>query len=144
MIEMHRLRVSKTVHHVVASIITPFGEPVESRPPIRTPDDRLAVYKEQRFRKLERKSTNKFKALAEATDPEVLKEMGISLEELEEKMKETSEERRERKEAGKGRRGTPRWTASKRALKQAAAEANDAAADKVHKEILGIKEEAVV
>ena len=36
-IKMHRLKVSTAVHHVVASIVTPFGTPIESLPPIPTP-----------------------------------------------------------------------------------------------------------
>jgi small subunit ribosomal protein S17 len=31
-------RTSKQIHHVVTSIIAPFGEPVENRPPVLTPE----------------------------------------------------------------------------------------------------------
>jgi|TARA_R110002003_G_scaffold63_15_gene5894 small subunit ribosomal protein S17 len=39
-------RTSKAIHHVVTSIIAPFGEPVENRPPVLTP----AQLEEQRIR----------------------------------------------------------------------------------------------
>lgn len=38
----------------MASIVAPFGTPVEQRPPIPTPDERLAAYKAKRFEKLKR------------------------------------------------------------------------------------------
>ena len=55
-IELHRLRVSTIVNHVVASIVSPFGTPIDERPPVPSPDDRLAKYKEKRFAKLHRRS----------------------------------------------------------------------------------------
>lgn len=55
-ISLHRLKVSTAVHHVVASIITPFGTPIESRPPIPTPEERLAAYKAKRLPKLHRRT----------------------------------------------------------------------------------------
>lgn len=55
-IKLHRLKVSTAVHHVVASIVTPFGTPIESRPPIPTPEERLAAYKAQRIPKLQRRT----------------------------------------------------------------------------------------
>lgn len=54
-VSLHRLRVAERVRHVVASIITPFGIPVEDRPPIPTPDERLLAYKEKRFKRLYRR-----------------------------------------------------------------------------------------
>lgn len=48
-------RVSKNVHHVVESIIAPFGEPAEARPPIPTQEERLAEREEKRRRKDERR-----------------------------------------------------------------------------------------
>ncbi|OQO11390.1 hypothetical protein B0A48_05646 [Cryoendolithus antarcticus] len=54
-ISLHRLRVSSTVHHVVAEIITPFGKPISERPPIPTPEERFAAYKTARLAKLERR-----------------------------------------------------------------------------------------
>jgi len=44
-------RVSKHVHHVVQSIIAPFGPPVEERPPVPTEEERLR----ERARKKEEK-----------------------------------------------------------------------------------------
>jgi len=35
-------RASKHVHHVVNSILAPFGEPIEARPPVPTPEERIA------------------------------------------------------------------------------------------------------
>jgi hypothetical protein len=35
-------RVSKNVHHVVRSILAPFGEPIEARPPVPTEEQRMA------------------------------------------------------------------------------------------------------
>jgi small subunit ribosomal protein S17 len=35
-------RASKQVHHVVNSILAPFGEPIEARPPVPTPEERIA------------------------------------------------------------------------------------------------------
>lgn len=55
-VSLHRLKVSTAVQHVVASIITPFGTPIESRPPIPTPEERLAAYKERRLPKLHRRT----------------------------------------------------------------------------------------
>jgi len=55
-ISLHRLKVSTAVKHVVASIITPFGTPIESRTPIPTPEQRLAAYKAKRLPKLHRRT----------------------------------------------------------------------------------------
>ncbi|GAB7324640.1 hypothetical protein MBLNU13_g08523t1 [Cladosporium sp. NU13] len=55
-ISLHRLKVSTAVHHVVASIITPFGTPIKSRRPIPTPEQRLAAYKAKRLPKLHRRT----------------------------------------------------------------------------------------
>jgi len=35
-------RVSKHVHHVVSSIVAPFGEPIEARAPVPTEEERIA------------------------------------------------------------------------------------------------------
>lgn len=77
---LHRLRVSKTVHHVVASIAAPFGTPVEDRPPIPSPDERLEDYRERRRQKVERQILRK---RAEAGDSEAvheLKSRGVAFE----------------------------------------------------------------
>lgn len=55
-VNLHRLKVSTNVAHVVASIVTPFGTPISARPPIPTPEERLATYKAQRLPKLHRRS----------------------------------------------------------------------------------------
>jgi small subunit ribosomal protein S17 len=69
-VELHRLHVSKRVRHVVASVVAPFGTPLESRPPIPTPDDRLAAYKASRFRKFKRRE---LRAKAAEGDEEAIK-----------------------------------------------------------------------
>lgn len=56
-VELHRLKVSTQVEHVVSKIVSPFGnDSIESRPPVPTPEERLATYKRKRFIKLERRS----------------------------------------------------------------------------------------
>lgn len=76
-VELHRLHVSKRVRHVVASVIAPFGTPLEARPPIPTPDDRLAVYKETRFRKFKRRELRAKAAEGDAEAIQALKDMGL-------------------------------------------------------------------
>lgn len=51
-------RVSKHVHHVVASIIAPFGKPIEERPPVPSAEERIA----ERLRKKEAKSARRAEA----------------------------------------------------------------------------------
>jgi small subunit ribosomal protein S17 len=58
-------RTSKQVHHVVNSIIAPFGEPIESRPPVPTEEERLAEREAKKKRKDERK---KLRRIAEKTE----------------------------------------------------------------------------
>ncbi|KAM0157196.1 hypothetical protein ACHAPC_006647 [Botrytis cinerea] len=48
-------RTSKTVHHVVSSIIAPFGRPISERPPIPSAEERIA----ERERKLMAKHIRK-------------------------------------------------------------------------------------
>ncbi|APA13426.1 hypothetical protein SS1G_07970 [Sclerotinia sclerotiorum 1980 UF-70] len=48
-------RTSKGVHHVVSSIIAPFGKPISERPPIPTAEERIA----ERERKLTAKDIRK-------------------------------------------------------------------------------------
>lgn len=76
-VELHRLHVSRRVRHVVASVIAPFGTPLEARPPIPTPDDRLAAYKEARFRKLKRRELRVKAAEGDAEAIQALKDMGL-------------------------------------------------------------------
>jgi small subunit ribosomal protein S17 len=54
-------RVSKHVHHVVSSIIAPFGTPIEERPPVPTEEERLR----ERARRKAEKDARKLKRLAE-------------------------------------------------------------------------------
>jgi small subunit ribosomal protein S17 len=48
-------RASKRVHHVVNSILAPFGEPIDARPAVPTGAERLKEIEEKRRRKGERK-----------------------------------------------------------------------------------------
>jgi small subunit ribosomal protein S17 len=48
------------VHHVVNSIIAPFGEPIEARPPIPTEEERLAERLRKRMAKDERRGAKRF------------------------------------------------------------------------------------
>lgn len=76
-IELHRLQVSRRVRHVVASVVAPFGKPLDARPPIPTPDDRLAAYKEARFRKLKRRELRAKAANGDAEAIQALQDMGL-------------------------------------------------------------------
>lgn len=76
-VELHRLRCSKHVHHVVGRIVSPFGKPVEARPQIPTPDERLAIYKQARFAKLERRRLRQQAAIGDGQAIAKLKEMGL-------------------------------------------------------------------
>ena len=71
-IQLHRLHVSSQVFHVVGAITAPFGKPLSERPPVPTPDDRLAKYKEKRFAKLERLL---LRQKAAAGDADAIKEL---------------------------------------------------------------------
>jgi hypothetical protein len=48
-------RVSKNVHHVVRSILAPFGEPIEARPPVPTEEERMAERVAKQAAKIARK-----------------------------------------------------------------------------------------
>lgn len=76
-VELHRLKVSRHVRHVVASIVSPFGDPVESRPPVPTADERLAAYKGKRFAKLKRRELRVKAADGDAEAIQALKDMGL-------------------------------------------------------------------
>ena len=52
-------RASKCVRHVVTSIIAPFGDPIEARPPVPTEEERLAERAKKRIAKDERRATTK-------------------------------------------------------------------------------------
>lgn len=76
-VELHRLHVSRRVRHVVASVVAPFGTPLDARPPIPTPDDRLAAYKESRFKKFKRRELRAKAAEGDAQAIQALKDMGL-------------------------------------------------------------------
>lgn len=46
------------MHHVVSSIIAPFGEPIEARPPVPTEEERLAARASKKQIKDERRALN--------------------------------------------------------------------------------------
>ena len=71
------MRVTEHVRHVVASIISPFGTPIESRTTIPTADERLSEYKEKRFAKLKRRKLRRQAAQGDAAAIKNLKEMGL-------------------------------------------------------------------
>lgn len=71
------MKTSATVEHVVASIISAFGKPVEARPKIPTPEERFAVYKQKRFLKLQRRELRKQAADGDADAIAKLQEMGF-------------------------------------------------------------------
>lgn len=75
--ELHRLRVSAAVHHVVANIVSPFGKPIAERPPVPTADERLSKYKEQRFAKLHRRSLRREAAKGNPEAIRELRQMGL-------------------------------------------------------------------
>jgi small subunit ribosomal protein S17 len=52
-------RASKHVHHVVNSIIAPFGEPIEARPPIPSAEERLEEKAVKKRAKEERKEARR-------------------------------------------------------------------------------------
>lgn len=76
-VELHRLRVSTAVHHVVAKIVSPFGTPIDSRPPVPSPDDRLAAYKMKRFAKLRRRDLRRQAAEGNAESIAKLRSMDL-------------------------------------------------------------------
>lgn len=76
-VSLHRLRASSAVHHVVASIITPFGTPISSRPPIPTPEERLAAYKASRLAKLHRRTLRREAAKGSPDAIAELKRLGL-------------------------------------------------------------------
>ena len=76
-VSLHRLRVSKAVHHIVGELITPYGIPREQRAPIPTPEERLADYKEERMQKLHRRALRREAAKGDAEAIRKLKGMGL-------------------------------------------------------------------
>ncbi|CAG8954875.1 hypothetical protein HYFRA_00008562 [Hymenoscyphus fraxineus] len=70
-------RVSKNVHHVVRSIIAPFGEPIEGRPPVPTEEERIAERARKKEEKEERRRVRnggKVKEPVQKPEPVVLTE----------------------------------------------------------------------
>ncbi len=57
--------------------MSPFGTPIEERPPVPSPDDRLAVYKQKRFAKLNRRALRTRAAQGSAEAIQELREMGL-------------------------------------------------------------------
>lgn len=61
----------------MGSIIAPFGKPIDQRPHIPTPDERLSQYKEKRFAKLKRRSLRRKAAAGIEEAINELKAMGL-------------------------------------------------------------------
>lgn len=57
--------------------MTPFGTPIASRPPIPTPEERLAAYKAARLPKLHRRTLRREAAMGSAAAIAELKAMGL-------------------------------------------------------------------
>lgn len=76
-VSLHRLRVTPQVQHVVAAIVSPYGTPIDQRPPVPTADERFAAYKEYRFAKLHRRSLRRRAAEGDAEAIAELKRMGL-------------------------------------------------------------------
>lgn len=67
-------RASKHVRHVVSSIIAPFGEPIERRPPVPTEEERMAERAKRKAVKDERRRVARLGAVGEV---EVVDEGGV-------------------------------------------------------------------
>ena len=76
-ITMHRLHASSQVFHVVGEVLAPFGKPLALRPPVPTPDERLAAYKKKRFAKLHRRGLRQRAAKGDAEAIRELQAMGL-------------------------------------------------------------------
>ncbi|OQN99695.1 hypothetical protein B0A48_14465 [Cryoendolithus antarcticus] len=113
-ISLHRLRVSSTVHYVVAEIITPFGKPISERPPIPTPEERFAAYKTARLAKLERRKLRREAAEGKEEAVAELKALGLDM--------------AEGAEAGKGPKGRAQAGSAKSAVTGSVAQAEASAA----------------
>lgn len=61
----------------MSKIVSPFGDSIESRPPIPSPEERLATYKQKRFIKLERRILRKRAASGVEDAIQQLKDMGL-------------------------------------------------------------------
>ncbi|KAH8779281.1 hypothetical protein BGZ57DRAFT_726763, partial [Hyaloscypha finlandica] len=57
-------RASKQVNHVVNSILAPFGEPIENRPPVPTLEERLGMREEKRRAREERRKAKRREEVA--------------------------------------------------------------------------------
>jgi small subunit ribosomal protein S17 len=84
-IELHAERRTKHVAFVAGSIVSPFGKPIEDRPPVPTGDDRLAAYKEKRLAKYKRRAERAeqipgLRIAAEAGDAQAQKQLDEILE----------------------------------------------------------------
>jgi len=62
-------RVSKHVHHVVSSIVAPFGSRIDERPPVPSEEERIAKRDQRKAIKDERRATRR----SESAEPEKVK-----------------------------------------------------------------------
>ncbi|KAF2772593.1 nucleic acid-binding protein [Teratosphaeria nubilosa] len=72
-----RLRCSKEVYHIVTKLHAPFGTPAHERPPIPTPDQRLANWKKERFAKIQRRALRRAAARGDEKAINELKVLGL-------------------------------------------------------------------
>ncbi|WPH04008.1 Hypothetical protein R9X50_00689200 [Acrodontium crateriforme] len=99
-VSLHRMQVSANVHHVVASIVAPFGTPIDQRAPIPTPDERLAEYKAKRFKKLARRELRRAAAAGDEAAQEKVREMDAAVDRVGKK-----DGRKPQVKATKGKKG---------------------------------------
>ncbi|KAF2478134.1 uncharacterized protein BDR25DRAFT_308945 [Lindgomyces ingoldianus] len=95
-------RTSKSIRHVVTAIVSPFGKPINERPPIPTEEERIALRVTQRLEKDVRaaergRRTSKLRLQA-------AKEKGYEIPDLEAALRNVRI--REAEEAAKGNKGT--------------------------------------
>ncbi|KAI5210074.1 nucleic acid-binding protein [Aureobasidium subglaciale] len=55
-VSLRPFRAAKHVHHVVNEILVPFGNPIDTRPPVPSAGESEAIYNSKRHEKLERRS----------------------------------------------------------------------------------------
>ena len=72
-------RASKQVHHVVNSILAPFGEPIEARPPVPTPEERIAEREAKRkLKELRRRAERRGEKAAAGVEKSMAESENVS------------------------------------------------------------------
>lgn len=70
-------RASKHAHHIVHSILSPFGPPISARPPVPSEAEMQAQYDEKRGRKLDRRALRRSAAMGDAEAIKELEQLGV-------------------------------------------------------------------